>query len=76
MAHKKLWHGMTNISAINLRHKNLWCYKNSWIAMKICEPCCQMACHVIVTWKIELLLIKKDNNIFNQIINEINSSNQ
>jgi hypothetical protein len=37
MAHKKLWHVMTNIGAINSRHKNLWCHKKLWVAMKICE---------------------------------------
>ncbi len=57
-------------------HKNLWCHKKSWITMKICEPCCQMACHVIITWKTESLLIAKDNNIFNYLRNKINSSNQ
>jgi hypothetical protein len=47
MAHKKLWHAMTNISAINSRHKNLWCHKISWIAMKICNTLLLngMACH-------------------------------
>jgi len=35
-----------------------------------------MACHVILTWKIKSLLITKDNNIFNYLISEINSSNQ
>ncbi len=28
---------MTNINAINSKHKNLWCHKKSWIAMKICD---------------------------------------
>ncbi len=37
MAHETLWHAMTNIGAINSRHKNLWCHKKSWIAMKICD---------------------------------------
>jgi hypothetical protein len=53
MAHKKLWHIMINIDAINSRHKNLWCHKKSWIIMKNCDtllPVSQyvkngMACH-------------------------------
>jgi hypothetical protein len=48
MAHKKLWHDMTNIGAINSRHKkNLWCHKKSWIAMKICDTLLPngMPCH-------------------------------
>jgi hypothetical protein len=32
---QKIWHDMTNIVAINLRHINLWCDKTSWIFMKI-----------------------------------------
>ncbi len=27
---------MTNIGAINSRHKKIWCHKKSWI-MKICD---------------------------------------
>jgi hypothetical protein len=48
MAHKKIWHGMTNISAINSKHqKTLWCHKKSWIAMKICDTLLlnDMPCH-------------------------------
>jgi hypothetical protein len=30
--------------------------------MKIMIPCCQMARHLIITWKTESLLIAKDNN--------------
>jgi hypothetical protein len=47
MAHKKLWHAMTNIGAINSRHKNLWCHKKSWITMKICDSLLPngMPCH-------------------------------
>jgi hypothetical protein len=47
MAHKNLWHVMTNIGAINLKHKNLWCYEKSWIAMKICDTLLLngMPCH-------------------------------
>jgi hypothetical protein len=38
MAHKQLWHDMTNNGAINSRHKkNLWCHQKSWIVMKICD---------------------------------------
>ncbi len=36
-AHKKLRHAMTKLGVINSRHKNLWCYKKSWIVMKICD---------------------------------------
>ncbi len=32
---------MTNIGAINSKHKNLWCHKRSWIAMKICDTLLQ-----------------------------------
>jgi hypothetical protein len=62
MAHKKLWHAMKNIDATNLKHKNLWCHKKSWIAMKICDTLLPngMPCHRHM-W----LLITKDNNIFN-----------
>jgi len=29
---------MTNIDVINSNtHKNLWCHKKSWIAMKLCD---------------------------------------
>jgi hypothetical protein len=28
---------MTNIGAINSRHKNLWCHKKSWITISICD---------------------------------------
>jgi len=47
MAHKKLWHAMTYIGSINARHKNLWCFKKSWIAMKICDTLLPngMSCH-------------------------------
>jgi hypothetical protein len=38
---------MTNIRAINSRHKNLWCHKKSWIVMKICDTLLPngMPCH-------------------------------
>jgi hypothetical protein len=38
---------MTNIGAINSKHKNLWCFKKSWIAMKICDTLLPngMTCH-------------------------------
>jgi hypothetical protein len=36
MAHKKLWHVMINISAVNLRHKKTYgVTKKSWISMQI-----------------------------------------
>jgi hypothetical protein len=49
MAHKKLWHAMTNIGAINSRHTKMYGVKKSWIAMNFVTPCRQMACHVIIT---------------------------
>jgi hypothetical protein len=55
---------MTNIDAINSTHKNLWCHKKSWIAMKIVTPSYQMVCYVIITWKTELLLITKGQQYF------------
>jgi hypothetical protein len=77
MAHKKLWHAMTNIGAINSRHTKIYgVTKNYGLPRKFMTLCCQMACHVIITWKTESLLVAKDNNIFNLLINEINSSNQ
>jgi hypothetical protein len=34
MAHKKLWHSMTNIGAINSEHIKIYGgHKKSWIAM-------------------------------------------
>ncbi len=47
MAHKKIWHAMTNISAINSKHKKIHGHKNSWIAMKICDTLMPngMPCH-------------------------------
>ncbi len=51
MAHKTLWHAMTNIGAIHSKHTktygDLWCYKKSWIAMKICDTLLPngMLCH-------------------------------
>jgi hypothetical protein len=57
---------MTNIGEINLRHtKTYGVTKKLWIAMKICDTLLPMACHVIVTRKIESLSVVKDNNIFN-----------
>jgi len=77
MADKKLWHAMTTINAINSRHTETYgVTKNHGLSWEFVTPCCQMACHVIITWKTKLLLITKDNNTFNQFINEINPSNQ
>jgi hypothetical protein len=48
MAHKKLWHAMTNIGVIKFKTpKNLWCHKKSWITMKICDTLLpnNMPCH-------------------------------
>jgi hypothetical protein len=66
ITHKKLWHAMINIGAINSRHTKIYVVtKNHGLPWKFVIPCCQMAWHVIITWKIEPLLITKDNNIFN-----------
>jgi hypothetical protein len=47
MAHKKIWHAMTNIGAINSNTQKFMCHKESWIAMKICDSLLPngMACH-------------------------------
>jgi hypothetical protein len=47
MAHTKKWHAMTNIGAVNSKHKNLWCHKKSWIVMKNCDTLLSngMPCH-------------------------------
>jgi hypothetical protein len=38
MAHKKLWHAMTNIGAMNSKHtKSYGVTKKSWIAIEICD---------------------------------------
>jgi hypothetical protein len=72
----KLWHAMTNINAINSRHMKTYdVTKNHGLSWKFVAPCCQMACHVIITWKTKLLLITNNNNIFSYLINEINPSN-
>jgi hypothetical protein len=64
--YEKLWHAMTNIGAINSKHiKTYGVRKNHGLPRKFVTPCYQMACDVIITWKIELLIIAKDNNIFN-----------
>jgi len=77
MEHKKIWHAMTNTGAINSKHtKTYGVTKNHRLPWKFVTPCCQMACHVIIAWKIESVLIVKDNNIFNYLINDINLSNQ
>jgi hypothetical protein len=69
---------MTNIyGAINSKQTKIYgVTKTHGLPWKFVTPCYQMACHIIITWKTELLLITKDNNIFNFLINEINSSNQ
>jgi hypothetical protein len=64
MAHKKLCHAMTNIGAINSRHtKTYGVTKNHGLPWKFVTLYCQMACHIITTWKTKSLLITKDNNI-------------
>jgi hypothetical protein len=48
MAHKKLWHAMTNIDAINSKHtKTYGVTKKSWIAMKFFDTLLPngMPCH-------------------------------
>jgi hypothetical protein len=46
MTHKKLWHAMTNISAINLRHtKTYGVTKKDELWWKFETPCCQMPCY-------------------------------
>ncbi len=46
-------------------HKTYGVTKNHGLPLKFVTPCCQMAWHVIITWKTESLSITKDNNIFN-----------
>jgi hypothetical protein len=54
MAHKKLWHAMTNIGVINLRNTKAYVViENNGLPQKFVTPCCQMAYHVIITWKTE-----------------------
>jgi hypothetical protein len=66
MADKKLWHAMTNVGAINLKHTKIYgVTKNNGLPKNFMTSCCQMACHVTITWKMKSLLITKDNNIFN-----------
>jgi hypothetical protein len=68
---------MINIGAINSSHtKNYGVAENHGLPWYFMTPYYQMACHVIITWKIESLLIKKEKNILNYLINEINLSNQ
>jgi len=47
MPHKKLWHAMINIGALNSKTQNLWCNKKSWITMKIYDTLLPngMPCH-------------------------------
>jgi hypothetical protein len=52
MAHKKLWHTMTNIGAINSRHIEIQgVKKDHGLLYKFVTHYFQMACHVIITWK-------------------------
>jgi hypothetical protein len=65
MAHKKLWHGMTNIGAINSRHTKTYSVtKKSWIAIKTYDTLLPngMSCHHHMEDQVKLL-ITKDNNI-------------
>jgi hypothetical protein len=45
---------MTNIVAINLRHKKLWSHKKSWIVMKICDNLLPngMPCHHHIEYQV------------------------
>jgi hypothetical protein len=63
--HTKLWYVMINIDVISKHPKTYDVTKNYGVPWKFVTPCCQMACHVIITWKTKSLLITKDNNIFN-----------
>jgi len=66
MAHKKIRHAMTNIGAINSKHTKIYdVTKKSWIPMKICDTLLpnRMPCHHHM--EDQLILIVKDNNIFN-----------
>jgi hypothetical protein len=49
MAHKKLWHAMTNIGVINSKHTKTYVVtKYHTLPSKFVTPYCQMACHVII----------------------------
>jgi hypothetical protein len=51
MAHKKLWHAMTNIGAINLKYTKTYdVTKSHGLPQKFVTPYCQMACHDIITY--------------------------
>jgi len=64
--HTKLLHVTTNIGAINSKQTKIYVVtKNYGLLWKFMTPCCQMACNVIIAWKIESLLITKNNNILN-----------
>jgi hypothetical protein len=62
MTHKKYWHAMTNISAINSKHKK------SWIAMKNCDTLLPngMPCHHHM--EDQILINKKKQQYFQLII--------
>jgi hypothetical protein len=49
MAHKKLWHAMTNIGVINSRHTKPYGVTNLWIAMNICDTLLPNDIHIIIT---------------------------
>jgi hypothetical protein len=71
MAHKKLWHAMTNIGAINLKYTKTYdVTKSHGLPQKFVTPYCQMACHVIITWKIKLLLINPKGQQLFQLVNK------
>jgi hypothetical protein len=68
MAHKKLWHAMTNIGGINSIHKNLWCHKKSWNAMKICDTLLpnDVPCHHHMD---DLIVINRKEQQYFQLVN-------
>jgi hypothetical protein len=52
MAHKKIWHAVTNIGAINSKHTKIYdVTKKTWIVMKICDILLPngMPCHHHIT---------------------------
>jgi hypothetical protein len=68
---------VTNIGAINSKHIKIYgVKKNHGLPWKFVTPCYQTTWHVIITWKAKVILIAKDNNIFNKLITKINLSNQ
>jgi hypothetical protein len=64
IAHKKLWHAMTNIGAINSRHtKTYGVTKNHGLPWKFVTPCCQ---HHMENW----IVINHKGQQYFQLINK------